>query len=337
MSDWARNFVLPKRKIAIVGPWTGEFGWEIFCWQGWIRQQIREKSFDEVVVLSRCTNAHLYSDFCTFFIPLMLSHETDMWYNRETKRESAKDGLARYWSRIIEMLREYGINEKECEFTYYHPSSLVSYYNERNPMTQAPAWQIPQIFRSYSTRYPSERLHNHRFNVIFHIRQDTKFRTGFRDWSLEHASKLADAISAKYCNVNFYCVGLLPTADCLKQCWDTLKGCNGDYRGKNLQELAVLFSKAHLLIGPQSGPAHFATLCKVPTITWQTKQEHAMRMIKNWNPFRVPNLVLKAPSDDYWKQRKNYTPTVEEIMIDIDQLLSVTVPEERYEWLKNDA
>lgn len=54
-------------KILAAGPWVGEFGWELFEWQGFIRH--KSKDYDKVAVSSRPGHEILYKDFCDKFIP----------------------------------------------------------------------------------------------------------------------------------------------------------------------------------------------------------------------------------------------------------------------------
>ena len=52
--------------ILLAGPYVGEFGWELFCWQGIVRK-ISEK-FDKVIVVGRPGNSKLYDDFCHEYV-----------------------------------------------------------------------------------------------------------------------------------------------------------------------------------------------------------------------------------------------------------------------------
>ena len=36
-------------KILLAGPWVGEFGWELFCWQGFLRKL--SKQYDKVITI----------------------------------------------------------------------------------------------------------------------------------------------------------------------------------------------------------------------------------------------------------------------------------------------
>lgn len=49
------------------GPWVGEFGWELFCWQGYLRSVADQ--FDRVIVCSRPGHEALYEDFADEFVP----------------------------------------------------------------------------------------------------------------------------------------------------------------------------------------------------------------------------------------------------------------------------
>jgi hypothetical protein len=51
-------------KVALFGPWIGEFGWELMTWQAWCRAKSRE--FDKSYVCSFPDMAPLYTDFATF-------------------------------------------------------------------------------------------------------------------------------------------------------------------------------------------------------------------------------------------------------------------------------
>lgn len=55
------------------GPWVGEFGWELFGWQSYLRSL--SKQFDRTIISSRSSSHYLYKDFCTDFIPFESSLE----------------------------------------------------------------------------------------------------------------------------------------------------------------------------------------------------------------------------------------------------------------------
>src|SRR3954469_497149 len=59
----------------LAGPWIGELGWELFCWQAHVRKV--SENYDKTIVLCKKGHEFLYSDFTdnfvTFEVPRHLS------------------------------------------------------------------------------------------------------------------------------------------------------------------------------------------------------------------------------------------------------------------------
>ena len=49
-------------KHLLAGPWVGEFGWELFAWQAYIRSLSRH--YDKTTIICRPTSHSIYTDFC---------------------------------------------------------------------------------------------------------------------------------------------------------------------------------------------------------------------------------------------------------------------------------
>lgn len=68
---WLRpRFLRPwgrRRKTLFAGPWLGEFGWELLCWQGFVRKQSRH--YEKTIVYCPVGREALYSDFASTVIP----------------------------------------------------------------------------------------------------------------------------------------------------------------------------------------------------------------------------------------------------------------------------
>lgn len=65
-------------KKLFAGPWVGEFGWELFAWQGYLRKL---KNDYEIIKIG-CRDGHqfLYRDFCHIFLVSGNQYtQTDMW------------------------------------------------------------------------------------------------------------------------------------------------------------------------------------------------------------------------------------------------------------------
>lgn len=52
-----------KEKILLCGPWQGEIGWELFCWQGYLRWLSQNEPFDKIVIGTEPEHKFLYDDF----------------------------------------------------------------------------------------------------------------------------------------------------------------------------------------------------------------------------------------------------------------------------------
>ena len=68
---WLRpSFLRPwgrRGKTLFAGPWLGEFGWELLCWQGFVRKVSR--NYETTIVYCPAGREALYADFATRIIP----------------------------------------------------------------------------------------------------------------------------------------------------------------------------------------------------------------------------------------------------------------------------
>lgn len=68
---WLRpSFLRPwgrRSRTLFAGPWLGEFGWELLCWQGFVRKLSR--GYAETVVHCPAGREALYADFASRIIP----------------------------------------------------------------------------------------------------------------------------------------------------------------------------------------------------------------------------------------------------------------------------
>jgi len=69
-----------KRLRIFAGPWVGEFGWELFVWQGILRTIASNEKYRKFVVCGRKGHDYLYKDFATEYINYdPPTAETNMW------------------------------------------------------------------------------------------------------------------------------------------------------------------------------------------------------------------------------------------------------------------
>lgn len=63
--------MLKVSKRLVVGPVEMEFGWELFCWQGYLRNIA--KHYKEIIIIGREGHELLYRDFCTSYVKHMIN------------------------------------------------------------------------------------------------------------------------------------------------------------------------------------------------------------------------------------------------------------------------
>ena len=69
------------------GPFVGEFGWELFCWQGILRKYTEVNNFEKVIISGRSSTKFLYEDFYDEYIVYEPDvYEPDSFFNRGKNR-----------------------------------------------------------------------------------------------------------------------------------------------------------------------------------------------------------------------------------------------------------
>jgi hypothetical protein len=235
--------------VLIAGPWIGEFGYELFRWQGHLRRI--SKSYDRTIVASRPGHELLYQDFAEF-IPV-------------DSNPNPCDGV----HNAIDKDPMVGMRE-----AFGHIEDAVAVH----PCTQFRDDQPADYVKlgGGSKAVP--------FDIVFHARSivadPTDMSPGHtgqkinRNWSEEQWIELAEWFGNF--GYEMACIGD-PRASL------RLPGC-ADRRGLPLTELADLLSASGWLMGPSSGPVHFASLCGCQQFVWGTKNLKA-RYKTIWNPF----------------------------------------------------
>lgn len=263
----------------VAGAWTGEFGWELFCWQGYLRALAKELGVDRTLIICRRGNEALYSDFASeiinFETPL---DESTMYLN------GSHDARARIFDKGL----------LEPSDIYHNPKMTWDGIRGLKRGEEMVISLRPQEFISYG----KARIWR---DVLFHVRERKFWDSGFRNWPLDHAQ----AVASHFKGLRMASIGLSSSA-----CH--IPGTE-DLRDVPLSALADVMAGARLIVGPMSGPSHFAALCRLPQVIWVTKKIHETRGLEWWNPFKVK--VFCITSQDYvWRQRLAWIPPVEEIV-----------------------
>jgi ADP-heptose:LPS heptosyltransferase len=252
------------RKL-IAGPWVGEFGWELYAWQAYIRNLSR--NFDHTTIISRHASQALYADFCDTFVP----HEpsgglTDSFfmYNLDLRAE-----LKKVITRASIPLTK--------ETTLFLPRRLGypphTHYEES---LQIGKYKITPEYINYGVKGTTQ------YDYIFHARarqirpQD--------NWSMRSWNKLRDLLGDR----RIACIGTSSEA--------ALVEGTDDLRDLPLSDLVNLLHNAKCAFGPSSGPMHLASLCGLPHVVWSIPA-NKKRYETNWNPLKTS--VLFDSSADW--------------------------------------
>lgn len=248
-----RQRLWPKRNL-FAGPYTGEFGYELMQWQGFVRA--RRRHYEQVHVLTYPGRDYLYEG-CTVHCHDINLKKAGYWYGRLNPLEARRMAHAK----AAEIgLRDYDIFETSLLCTRYHKLLFGR-----------------QEFRLFEEPTVTPEIRD----VAFHFRAVQKEGP---DHAKNYDPSLADEL-AGLClkqGLSVICVGHPDYAYCAK-------GCE-DWRRTNLRESVAAICSARILAGENSGATHLANLCGRPTILWANDQwriDYSLR----WNPFRVPIYV----------------------------------------------
>jgi hypothetical protein len=108
---------------------------------------------------------------------------------------------------------------------------------------------------------------------------------GGRNWTFDRWEHVAVKLLAR--GLSVVCIGHRDAAL-------ALPGCD-DLRGIPLSELADILAGSGCIVGPSSGPMHFATLCGCRQVVWGEKWVER-RYAVDWNPFGTPvSFVVCGP------------------------------------------
>ncbi len=272
-----------KDKVLIAGPWVSEFGWELMRWQGHIRHL--SKSYGATLVLGQEGHSYLYKDFADDFIGHSIEVDSkDRW--------TAKVGGEPLNFSPIKAIDLWVKSRNFDSYDYIKPSSSV-----------CASSNLEQEFFKYGN---SENKKN---KIIFHARKSIQNTHGpDRDWHYNNWLSLLGGLRGDLDHdFEFVSIGSKEAAIHIE---DTK-----DQRGIPLEELADLLGSSLLLLGPSSGPHHFAALCGCPSLVWtdnivwnlgSQKGNNWARYHYHWNPFETSIHVL---------DKCNWQPTPNEVLI----------------------
>jgi hypothetical protein len=248
--------------IMVAGPYVGEFGYELFKWQGYVRTQA--KLYDRTIISSRPGHGLLYSDFSDTFI----SYISPINPCAGIANAPGVD----FFELASKVFRGIAYNRV-----------IVPFKLEKD---------TPQEYVAYGRKgnYTEYDMVVHARQICVHpgdMRETDKSLKESRNWAFTNWENMLKRLSLK--NLKICCIGHTDAAQYLPG--------TDDKRGIDLNELSDLLANAKVIVGPSSGPMHFATLCRCPQVVWGTSNL-GDRYCREWNPFYTP--VTFIPVDVRW-------------------------------------
>jgi hypothetical protein len=276
----------PRNKGLIVGPWVGEFGWELMCWQAYARAVQHKFKYEKVIAYTRPGNEYLYDDFC---------HEiknfnpgggiVDTWQHLDWCRSLLVPG------KPPKPVYMDGFPPTEEGFDNMQPQLLV-HGHPLYPEIKVQPFNavIEPEFIDFAE--PFREFDDFGVDILFCARARS-FRSE-DNWPREKWEELG-----QICKDNG-----LKCASIGKKSSSYQISSSVDLSELNIGELCSVMSHSKLCIGPSTGPLHLASLCKLEHLVW-SKPENRRRYETLWNPFKTKVTFLdeyswQPPVDFVW-------------------------------------
>ena len=253
-------------KVLLAGPWVGEFGWELFCWHGYVRALSRH--FDRTVVISSKHSKFLYEDFCSQFI----AFDTEEGDYKDSYYKVGFKETNELWSNFF---KEAEYDKNKQKLTVFKPRRIGD----------PPRTHYSELFQFGEHKVKPEylilgnKLNDLKNTVVVHAR-NRSLRTQ-DNWPEEKWNLLVDMLQQSGYNV--VSIGLKKEALHIKG--------SKDMRECNQQELLDTLASSVCIFGPSSGAMHLASMCGCPQVVWTTDYNFD-RYTKNWNPHNTNVLFL---------------------------------------------
>ncbi len=288
MPDKKYKLIDTEDKVLSVGPWFGEFGYELFNYQAKIRSFLKDYNFGRVVVSCRQGRGFLYEDFADEIIEYRGVSENSV--NAHTKSSIDHAVINKLHENFLRIKPDYNIEGGSWLWNGYDLLS-EDIKNNKTVYINRDADKVYVDNKFHSDIERSSRPHyikwgnvdgNHRYDFVIHARSIKKVpKKGYnldilRNWEKEKWNELVLRLKTDRPRARIACVGSLDGAHTVENC--------EDLRGVDLSELADILFTSRLIVGPSSGPMHFATLCACPQVVWDNVDSRN-RYINAWNPF----------------------------------------------------
>lgn len=249
-------------RTLLVGPWYGEFGFEVALWAPHARA--RSRAFDRTIVACEPGHRALYDDFATEFIDAPIPPEVfvrDCEFGHTTAALGVK-------APKVEPPRLAEADE------WLHPHRLreVLVWNHEQYAHVPGLWQPkdwrPHFLGSWNT-------------VIIHAR--SSFKQSVKSWPKEKWPQLVERLHMSGVAHVVVSCGTTEGAFHVERCANLIDN--------SVDDLASQLRVARLMIGPSSGPLALAMHCGVPCVWWSDRAQPSEQIFGTegkpaacWNP-----------------------------------------------------
>ncbi len=252
------NIKLKSDKTLLAGPWVGEFGWELCCWQAHVRRISRE--YNKTIIVSRKGREFLYEDFANeFHIYNSPTVEANMWFGSVNEKE------------LNELLKSIHYDEILKPFN-------VGYNFSENNSTRTSTFNNQEFIK-----FKSDSINKY-YDIIIHPRN--RMLGVDRNWNAKNWQNLIDLLDKDY-----------SIAEIGDDSAFELTGVD-KYRNVSVRDTVSLMNRAKIIVGQASGPLHLAAMCDAPHFVWAYKYSkvrfeidwnpHNTKLcfyeVKDWNP-----------------------------------------------------
>tara|TARA_R110000851_G_scaffold108257_2_gene229343 strand:+ start:1622 stop:2491 length:870 start_codon:yes stop_codon:yes gene_type:complete len=263
-------------KTLVAGPWLGEFGWELFAWQGHLRTL--SKSFDRTIIIAQGNTSLLYNDF------------SDTYLSFEPKNKNLSDcfHMKGYEYNLVDVystLKENKIILDKNHTHYYLPRSFcnLSPMSGYNTVFPSGIEGIPPIKPSYIKF--GEKTPTIENIIVFHARNRPQ-GPKVHNWDIDKWKELCSL----YNNAGYQTVSI-----------GTLQSSfhvpgSLDKRNITMEETVSIIRNSRCVLGTSSGPMHLASLCNTPHIVWSI-ESNRQRYYTKWNPHVTPVIFLSCDTN----------------------------------------
>lgn len=261
-------------------PYLGEFGWELFCWQGYIRTLSTQ--YDRTIVYCKTGHDYLYKDFASEII------------NYDPPKEFINASSSK--------LHDFEVPTDLYKYQNY--DKLIKARQIHDIVDNKPGCE--NIAPTY-IKYGTDRTEPYKYDILIHARSTKKNlkQEEHRNWSEEYCETLVTRLKKN--NLKFAFFGAINGSYASKDA--------PDFRGQTIEEDVKLITSSRMVLGPSSGPMHLASLCGCPHIVtfWNEDPGIFLNNTKRyryiWNPLKTDvitigdawmpdiNLILEAIKD----------------------------------------